>query len=67
VGCALRRRELAALEISDLQQREGRWVIADMLGNRNRIRTVAVPVWVKQAINAWLIPFLKKSSMLFIT
>ena len=54
VGCALRRRELAALEVSDLQEREGRWVIADMLGKGNRIRTVAVPVWVKLALNNWL-------------
>src|SRR6185437_2205253 len=49
VACALRRRELAALQVSDLQEREGRWVIADMLSKGNRIRTVAVPVWVKQA------------------
>ncbi len=32
VGCGLRRRELAALDISDVQQREGRWVIADFVG-----------------------------------
>ena len=54
VGCALRRRELATLEISDLQEREGRWVIADLCGKGNRIRTVAVPLWVKHAISAWL-------------
>jgi integrase len=54
VGCALRRRELAALEMSDLQEREGRWVIADLCGKGNRIRTVAVPLWVNQAISAWL-------------
>jgi integrase len=54
VGCALRRRELATLEMSDLQEREGRWVIADLCGKGNRIRTVAVPLWVKHAINAWL-------------
>jgi integrase len=54
VGCALRRRELATLEMSDLQEREGRWVIADLCGKGNRIRTVAVPLWVKNAINAWL-------------
>jgi integrase len=47
VGCALRRRELAALEISDIQERERRWVIADLRGKGNRIRTVAVPLWVK--------------------
>lgn len=54
VGCGLRRRELAALDISDVQQREGRWVIADLCGKGNRIRTVAVPLWVKTAIDAWL-------------
>lgn len=54
VGCALRRRELAVLDIADVQQREGRWVIADLCGKGNRIRTVAVPLWVKSAIDAWL-------------
>ncbi len=53
VGCALRRAELAALTIEDIQQREGRWVIADLCGKGGRIRTVAVPLWVKQSIDAW--------------
>ena len=53
VGCALRRRELASLSIEDLQMRENRWVIADLRGKGGRIRTVAVPVWVKNGIEAW--------------
>ena len=53
VGCALRRRELASLTIEDIQMRENRWVIADLRGKGGRIRTVAVPVWVKLGINAW--------------
>ena len=53
VGCALRRRELASLTVEEIQQRENRWVIADLRGKGGRIRTVAVPVWVKQGINAW--------------
>lgn len=53
VGCALRRRELADLTVEEIQQRENRWVIADLRGKGGRIRTVAVPVWVKQGINAW--------------
>lgn len=32
VGCVLRRRELSALDIADIQQRGGRWVIADLRG-----------------------------------
>jgi len=54
VGCALRRQELASLDVQTIQLREGRWVLADMEGKGRRIRTVAVPVWVKQGINAWV-------------
>ena len=53
VGCALRRRELACLTMEDLQMRENRWVIADLRGKGGRVRTVAVPLWVKHGINAW--------------
>jgi integrase len=53
VGCALRRQELASLDVCSIQLREGRWVLADLEGKGRRIRTVAVPVWVKQGINVW--------------
>ena len=53
VGCALRRRELALLTVEEIQLRENRWVLADLRGKGGRLRTVAVPLWVKQAINAW--------------
>jgi hypothetical protein len=32
--------------------REGRWVIADLRGKGGRIRTVAIPVGLKQGIDA---------------
>jgi integrase len=54
VGCALRRQELATLDVETIQLREGRWVLADLEGKGRRIRTVAVPVWVKQGVNAWM-------------
>jgi integrase len=54
VGCALRRQELATLKLEDIQLREGRWVIIDLRGKGGRIRTVAVPIWVKQGIDAWI-------------
>jgi integrase len=54
VGCALRRQEPATLKIEDIQLREGRWVIIDLRGKGGRIRTVAVPFWVKQGIEAWM-------------
>jgi site-specific recombinase XerC len=55
VGCALRRNELAELDVATIQQREGRWVLADLEGKGRRIRTVAIPIWVKHGINSWMI------------
>jgi integrase len=54
VGCALRRNELAELDVETIQPREGRWVLADLEGKGRRIRTVAIPIWVKHGINAWM-------------
>ncbi|MHB8241778.1 MAG: tyrosine-type recombinase/integrase [Solirubrobacteraceae bacterium] len=54
VGCALRREELAGLDVDTIQLREGRWVLVDLEGKGRRVRTVAIPVWVKQGINAWM-------------
>jgi integrase len=54
VGCALRRKELASLNVEDIQLREGRWVIIDLVGKGGRVRTVAVPIWVKNGIDAWM-------------
>jgi hypothetical protein len=53
MGCALRRAELAALNIEDIQQREGRWVIADIRGKGGRIRTCGLPMWVKLLMDTW--------------
>lgn len=54
VGCALRRSELVALQVSDLQQREGRAVFADIEGKGRRVRTVTVPAWVDVDLRSWL-------------
>lgn len=54
VGCGLRVSEVAALTLEHLQQREGRWVILDLIGKRNRVRTVPMPAGVKSSIDAWL-------------
>jgi integrase len=54
VGCALRRNELAELDVATIRQREGRWVLADLECKGRRIRTVAIPIWVKQGIDAWM-------------
>jgi len=33
--------------------RENRWVMIDLVGKGGRVRTVAIPVWVKKGIDAW--------------
>jgi integrase len=53
LGCGLRRSELADLQLEQVQMREGRWVLADLRGKGRRVRTVAVPAWVKEAIDGW--------------
>ena len=54
LGCGLRRAELTALRVEDIQQREERWVIADLIGKGGHIRTIPVPGWVKAGIDAWM-------------
>ena len=53
VACALRRTELSELDVKTIQQRKGRWVLADLEGKGRRIRTVAIPIWVKKGIDTW--------------
>ena len=53
VGCGLRRSEVAALELDRIQQREGRWVIIDVEGKGNRLRSVPMPAWAKVALDTW--------------
>lgn len=54
IGCGLRRAELLRIDVEDLQQREGRWVLPDMMGKGNRLRTVTIPAGVKARIDVWL-------------
>jgi integrase/recombinase XerD len=54
IGCGLRRAELAALEVDNFQQRDGRWVLPDLVGKGGRVRTVPVPSWVKVFSDQWL-------------
>src|SRR5260370_11418949 len=53
LGCALRRSELAELTVEHIQQRDGRWVLADLVGKGGRLRTVPVPAWVKVTLDLW--------------
>jgi len=54
LGCGLRRLELVNLSLNQLQLRDDRWVLTNLIGKRNKTRTVTVPIWTKQAIDDYL-------------
>jgi site-specific recombinase XerD len=53
IGCGLRRAEAANLTFDHVQQREGRWVLVDLIGKRDKIRSIPMPNWSKAAIDEW--------------
>ncbi len=53
LGCGLRREELAKLTFQHVQQREGAWAIVDLVGKRNKWRSVPMANWVKVALDEW--------------
>ena len=54
LGCGLRRAEVTALGVQDLQQREEHWVFADLVGKGGHVRTVPVPFWIAAALHTWM-------------
>lgn len=54
IGCGLRRAEVSILSFSHIQQRESRWAIVDIVGKRDKMRTVPMPSWAKSAIDSWV-------------
>jgi len=55
LGCGLRRAELSALRVEDMQNRQGHWAILDLVGKGKRVRTVPMPLWVKEAVDHWTV------------
>lgn len=55
LACGLRRRETTTLRLRDLEQREGRWAIVDLIGKGGHIRTVPIPDWVREQLEDWII------------
>jgi site-specific recombinase XerD len=53
LGCGLRRSEVVALNVGDIQRREDHWAIVDLVGKAGHVRTVPVPAWVKTAVDRW--------------
>ncbi len=53
LGAGLRRSELAALNLSHIQEREGRWLIVDLIGKCRRIRSIPIPMFAYDALTRW--------------
>lgn len=53
MGCGLRRAEASNLNFAHIQQRDGRWVLVDLIGKRNKMRSVPMPNWSKKAIDEY--------------
>jgi site-specific recombinase XerD len=41
------------LTVKHVQQRDNRWCVVNLLGKHGRLRTIPMPAWVKNAIDAW--------------
>ena len=55
LGCGLRRAELTALRVEDIQQREEHWVIADLIGKgRPYSHHTGSGTGLKLEIDAWM-------------
>ena len=57
-GCRIdaarrKRREAATLTFVHIQQRDGRWVLIDLIGKRNKVRSVPMPNWTKQSLDEY--------------
>lgn len=65
LGCGLRWRELAELNIDHLQRREDHWAIVDLVGKGRHIRTVPVPDWAKRTMDEWLLAAAVVSGRIF--
>jgi integrase len=54
LACGLRRGEVAALKLDDIQRREDHWAVVDLTGKAGHVRTVPLPDWVTRAIGEWV-------------
>jgi integrase/recombinase XerD len=55
LGCGLRRDELSRLEIDQIQSRDNRTMLVDIVGKGNRVRSIGVPKWADAIMRDWWI------------
>jgi site-specific recombinase XerD len=53
LGCGLRREECISVDVSQVQRRDGRCVIVDLVGKGGRLRMVPIPQFAAIPLQAW--------------
>ena len=53
-GAGLREAEIVNLEVRQIEQRSGRYVLANLSGKGNKVRTVILSPWVYGALDTWM-------------
>lgn len=54
LGCGLRADEAVRLRIDQVQERDGRLVLLDILGKGRKFRTAVVPKWLESPLLDWI-------------
>ena len=54
VGAGLRRAEAVTLERRQIERRGDRWVLANIIGKGNKVRTVILSAWVYASLDTWM-------------
>ena len=53
-SAGLRRSELVSLPVAAVRQQDGQWGLIDLKGKGSKVRSIPLPLWVKDAIFEWL-------------
>jgi site-specific recombinase XerD len=54
LACGVRRHEAVELNFGHIQQREDHWAIVDLNGKAGHIRTIPMPISVKNVLDQWV-------------
>jgi len=54
LACGVRRHEAVELNFGHIQRREEHWAIVDLKGKAGHIRTIPMPIWVKELLDQWV-------------
>lgn len=53
IGSGLRRDELARTTFEQIQQRDGRWILVDVLGKGKKLRSIPIAPFAKHHVDLW--------------